>query len=100
VLLISHLFPVLGEVVSSKKEELDKIVLALNIQINNPITILNQDTARTFLNSSDPHEKYKLFMKATQLEQTQREYAESMLNKRKATTLLNSKKEVVILYKY
>jgi chromosome segregation ATPase len=92
------LFFVLGEVVSSKKEELDRIVSAFNIQVDNPISILNQDTARTFLNSSDPYEKYKLFMKATQLEQIQRTYMESMSDKRKATAIVNSRKEVSILY--
>lgn len=99
MILISHLLSVLGEVVSSKKEELEKIVSAFNIQVDNPVSVLNQDSARTFLNSNDPHEKYKLFVKATQLEQIQRAYAESMLNKRKATAILNSRREVVILHK-
>ncbi|KDR12930.1 structural maintenance of chromosomes protein 6 isoform X2 [Zootermopsis nevadensis] len=86
-----------GEVISSKKEELDRIVSAFNIQIENPVTIMNQDTARTFLNSSNSHEKYNLFMKATQLEQIKQTYAESMLDKRTATALLNSRKEAIIV---
>jgi hypothetical protein len=88
------LFPDLGVVVSSRKEELDRIVSAFNIQIENPISMLNQDTARTFLNSRDPRVKYKLFMKATQLEQIQRSHAESMSYQQKASTILNSRKKV------
>lgn len=92
------MFPVLGKVVSSKKEELDRILSAFNIQVDNPVSILNQDAARTFLNSTDPHDKYKLFMKATQLEQIEQLYKESMSDKRSATAMVNSKKEVGVLH--
>lgn len=38
-----------GNVVSKKKDELAKICLYLNIQADNPVFILNQDNARSFL---------------------------------------------------
>ena len=40
-----------GHVVVDKKvkEELDRICLNFNIQVDNPIAVLNQDTAKTFL---------------------------------------------------
>lgn len=57
----------LGEVISHKKEELDKIIDSMNIQVENPISILNQDVSRTFLVSSTAQNKYDLFMKATRL---------------------------------
>lgn len=63
VYIISHLFPVAGEVISRKKEELDKIVSAFNIQLDNPVTILNREDVREFLNSSSS-QKYKFFMEA------------------------------------
>lgn len=97
--LLPILFPVLGEVISSKKEELDRIVSAFNIQVDNPVSLLSQDAARTFLNSTDPHDKYKLFMKATQLEQIEQMYKESMSDKRWAMAMVNSKKEVGVVYK-
>lgn len=97
--LFPILFPLIGEVVSSKKEELDRIVSAFNIQVDNPVSLLNQDAARTFLNSTDPHDKYKLFMKATQLEQIAQLYKDSISDKRWATAMVNSKKEVGVLYK-
>lgn len=41
----------------------------LRLDITNPICVLNQDVARSFLTSSDSKLRYKLFMKATQLEE-------------------------------
>ncbi len=43
-------------------------------QIDNPVSLLNQDTSRNFLRSSNPEANYKLFMKATHLEQIVRDY--------------------------
>jgi structural maintenance of chromosomes protein 6 len=56
-----------GRVVSNKKEELNNIVEQFNIQIENPVCFLNQETSKHFLNSSNPRQKYILFMKASQL---------------------------------
>nr|CAD7442575.1 unnamed protein product [Timema bartmani] len=63
-----------GEIISTKREEVDKIVTAFMIQVDNPICILNQDTSRNFLNSSDPRDKFKLFMRATTLDEVKRLY--------------------------
>ncbi len=38
------------------------------------MNVLTQDMARQFLNSSSPHEKYKYFMKGTQLEHLDHDY--------------------------
>ena len=66
-----------GEVISTKRNELDNILRAMNIQIDNPISILNQDISRTFLISSKPEEKYELFMKATLLDVIGNNYKEA-----------------------
>lgn len=63
-----------GKVVSQKKDELNHILDQFNIQVDNPVSVLNQDTSRNFLNSSDPKDKYKFFLKATQLEQMSTDY--------------------------
>lgn len=63
-----------NRLVSNKKEELDSMVRHFNIQIDNPITILNQEVSRNFLNSKNPRDKYKFFMKATQLETIRNDY--------------------------
>ncbi|XP_076163825.1 structural maintenance of chromosomes 6 isoform X2 [Ptiloglossa arizonensis] len=68
-----------GEVISTKRNELDNILRAMNIQIDNPISILNQDISRTFLVSSSQEEKYELFMKATLLDVIGHNYKEAEL---------------------
>ncbi|ELU03571.1 hypothetical protein CAPTEDRAFT_218959 [Capitella teleta] len=63
-----------GQVVSNKREELDNILDQFYIQVDNPVSILTQDTSRNFLHSKNDGDKYKFFLKATQLEQLEREY--------------------------
>ena len=59
---------------STKKEELLAILDHCSVQIDNPVSILSQDTSRNFLQKATPSDKYKLFMKATQLEQIATDY--------------------------
>ncbi|KAJ8681598.1 hypothetical protein QAD02_017390 [Eretmocerus hayati] len=63
-----------GETISTKKEELNKIVSCMNIQVDNPVSVLSQDAARSFLNGKGPKEKFKFFMKATRLEDIHKNY--------------------------
>jgi structural maintenance of chromosomes protein 6 len=63
-----------GSVVSTKREELQDILDHFNLQVDNPMTVLTQDTARQFLGSSSAHEKYKLFMRGVQLSQLDTDY--------------------------
>ncbi|XP_071562510.1 structural maintenance of chromosomes protein 6-like [Temnothorax nylanderi] len=67
-----------GEIVSTKRDELDSIITTMNIQIDNPISVLNQDVSRTFLVTSKPDEKYNLFMKATLLDAIENNYKEAL----------------------
>jgi chromosome segregation ATPase len=53
---------------------LDRITEAFSIQVDNPIAILNQDAAKTFLFKCDPSKLYEFFMRATQLEDCKRDY--------------------------
>ena len=46
----------------------------MGLQIDNPMTLLSQDLAREFLNSSKPETKYKYFMKGVQLDQLYGDY--------------------------
>ena len=59
---------------STTKDELNNILEQFSIQIENPISMLNQDTSRSFLASNNPGNMYKLFMKATHLEQMCQDY--------------------------
>ncbi|XP_057199354.1 structural maintenance of chromosomes protein 6 isoform X2 [Triplophysa rosa] len=63
-----------GLVVSTKKEELTAILDHFNIQVDNPVSILNQEMSKQFLHSKNETDKYKFFMKATLLEQMKRDY--------------------------
>ncbi|XP_055379842.1 structural maintenance of chromosomes protein 6 isoform X2 [Condylostylus longicornis] len=57
-----------GNIISKKLDDLHKILLYHNIQTDNPVFVLNQDSARTFLREMDPSKNYILFLKATQIE--------------------------------
>lgn len=43
--------------------------LMLGAQVDNPLNILTQDSARQFLSASNARDKYKFFMEGTQLQQ-------------------------------
>jgi structural maintenance of chromosomes protein 6 len=63
-----------GHIVSTKREELQEILDHIQIQVDNPLTVLTQDTARSFLGNSSVGEKYKLFMRGVQLSQLDTDY--------------------------
>lgn len=85
-----------GEVISTKYEEVNAIILAHDIQVDNPISVLNQDDARSF-HASDPKKKYSLFRKATNLDQTENNYNRALENCNKATAIWTKKKDVSII---
>nr|XP_050857730.1 structural maintenance of chromosomes protein 6 isoform X2 [Vespula vulgaris] len=84
-----------GEVVSTKRDELESILYAMNIQIDNPISILNQDVSKTFLVSSKSEEKYELFMKATRLDVIGNNYREAIISSEEASKKLEQANEVL-----
>ncbi|XP_036604507.1 structural maintenance of chromosomes protein 6 [Trichosurus vulpecula] len=64
-----------GNLVSAKKEELIAILDHFNIQVDNPVSVLTQEMSKQFLQSKNEGDKYKFFMKATQLEQMKEDYS-------------------------
>lgn len=50
-----------------KLTDLNVIKRALNICINNPVCMLTQDAARSFLADTNPKKRFEFFMKATNL---------------------------------
>ena len=80
-----------GEIISTSVKEIHNITTSLNIQVDNPVCILNQDTSRNFLSSSDPKRKFTLFMKATKLETLSDEYKTIHLNRRESVRLFEEK---------
>lgn len=79
--------------ISTKKEELDAILSEFSIQIDNPICVLNQEVSRNFLNSKNPSDKYKFFMKATRLEDILASYQSAVDNNEHARVIYNQKEK-------
>ena len=52
-------FPI-GKTVSERKDTIDMIVAHFNIQVDNPMCMLNQDIAKNFLNTKSTKEKYNV----------------------------------------
>lgn len=84
-----------GKVMSKSAKEVQNIVSYLGIQVENPVCILNQDTARNFLSTSDPKHKYQLFMRATKLDVILEERQKFILNRRKSVDMLVEKEQVL-----
>jgi len=57
--------------------------------------VLNQEASKEFLLSKTPHDMYRFFMRATQLEMMNHEYRQAEESKQIAISELNSKKEVL-----
>jgi len=68
---------------SRSKKDLDDMLDKLNIQVENPVAILDQEEAKKFLTGKS-EDKYNFFMKATELERIDRSYE----------TLLTQKEEL------
>ncbi|KAH7097691.1 P-loop containing nucleoside triphosphate hydrolase protein [Auriculariales sp. MPI-PUGE-AT-0066] len=64
------------KVISTTRRELDAICDHMNIQVDNPLNVLTQDSARQFLSGGGAREKYRFFMEGTQLAQLSRTYEE------------------------
>lgn len=62
------------KVISTKKNDLDDILDFFGFQLDNPINVLTQDMARQFLANSTPADKYKFFIRGTQLETLDNDY--------------------------
>ncbi|XP_065365152.1 structural maintenance of chromosomes protein 6 [Calliphora vicina] len=57
-----------GIVVTKKIDDLHRILMYHNVQVDNPVFVLNQDSAREFLKELEPSKNYSLFLKATQVD--------------------------------
>ncbi|KAK4185294.1 hypothetical protein QBC35DRAFT_389855 [Podospora australis] len=64
----------MGQVVSTKRQEVEDIVEYFALQVDNPLNVLSQDQARQFLNASTKSQKYKFFIEGVQLQQLDNDY--------------------------
>jgi len=49
-----------GRIISTRKETIDGIMQALSISPENPLCVLHQEIAKTFLINSDSRRKYQV----------------------------------------
>lgn len=63
-----------GRMKSNSKKDLDLMLDQLNIQVENPVAVLDQEESKKFLIGT-PEEKYTFMAKATELERMDRSYA-------------------------
>ncbi|KAI4905310.1 hypothetical protein NFI96_022725, partial [Prochilodus magdalenae] len=85
-----------GQLVSLKKEELVAILDHFNIQVDNPVSVLTQEMSKHFLHSKGEGDKYKFFMKATQLEQMKEDYSYIMETKTVTQTTVEKYEETLL----
>ncbi|KAG8719122.1 Structural maintenance of chromosomes protein 6 [Ceratobasidium sp. 394] len=81
--------------ISAKREELTNITDHMNLQVDNPVVVLTQDTSRQFLASSKAKDKYQFFLNGTSLTQLSDEYESILESLKKTETILQSKQTVV-----
>ena len=62
------------KIISAKKADLDDLLDFFAFQLDNPISVLTQDQARQFLSNSSPSDKYKFFIRGTQLDTLDHDY--------------------------
>lgn len=63
-----------GKEVSRSRKDLDALLDQLNVQVENPVAVLDQEEAKKFL-TGKAEDKYAFFTKATELERIDRKYA-------------------------
>lgn len=63
-----------GRVISSKKGDVDDLVEYYQLQVDNPMNVLTQDAAKSFITASTPAQKYKFFVEGVQLEALNNDY--------------------------
>lgn len=64
----------MGRIVSSKKSDVDDIIEYYQLQVDNPMNVLTQDAAKSFITQSTPVQKYKFFVEGVQLEALDNDY--------------------------
>lgn len=63
-----------GRLISSKKGDVDDIIEYYQLQVDNPMNVLTQDAAKSFITQSTPAQKYKFFVEGVQLQALDNDY--------------------------
>lgn len=65
------------------------------VQVDNPVVMLNQEASKEFLSSKTPHDMYRLFLKATQLDVVKSEFRQAEESQKVAVSELKSREKVL-----
>lgn len=63
-----------GRTISTKKGDVDDIVEYFQLQVDNPMNVLTQDAAKSFITASTPAQKYRFFKDGVQLQALDNDY--------------------------
>ncbi|KAG9249156.1 hypothetical protein BJ878DRAFT_579613 [Calycina marina] len=86
--------------VSTKKSDVDDLIEYYQLQVDNPMNVLTQDAAKSFIQTSTPKEKYEFFVQGVQLQQLDNDYKlVSDTCQQIEDRLLDSKENIDILKK-
>ncbi|CAH0724545.1 unnamed protein product, partial [Brenthis ino] len=80
------------KVISNRRSAVDSILLAHNIQMDNPVSVLPQKVTKEFNDLSDD-KKYLFYKRATNLALTEENYDKALEDCSKAKQILNIKKK-------
>lgn len=82
------------KIISRHKETIAEIIQALSISPENPLCILHQEIAKTFLLNNDGKKKYQFYMKVSQLDQIKQAYEDAVCTVQSIDQRINGMKQV------
>ncbi|KAG0688178.1 Structural maintenance of chromosomes protein 6 [Pichia californica] len=89
-----HIKNVRNKLISNKKKTVDQILEYFGITIANPMTILTQTEAKTFLAHSTDKDKFNSFMAGTRLKESFENFKDIQKNADEIRDLLNKNQDV------
>jgi len=63
-----------GRLISNKKGDVEDIIEYYQLQVDNPMNVLTQDAAKSFITNSTPAQKYQFFFEGVQLKALDDDY--------------------------
>ena len=66
----------------------------MNLQVDNPVCILNQETAKNFLHNNDAKQRYKFFERATQMDTMKSHFSSAEDHLSRSKSCVKEKKRV------
>lgn len=82
------------KVISTQKDTIAEIIQALSISPDNPLCILHQEIAKTFLLNNDAQKKYQFYMKVSQLDHIKQAYEDAVCTVRSIEQRINEMTQV------